>query len=240
MRTIERANKVTINMTEEGFEAKFFRTHKHITTIQSQDTAFTQIEGLNKATQRELFRVWICQNASEYGIEWNPQDMRTEGNKMPNKYTTPELLMSTAVKLVTPDIVEWVSKKADIIELLHITEDGITPVYDHKGKIVEAKYGNGNWAYATVQVTATVREIATGVESYVMMDLSLVSGQLKKPVHIGEGGYNMTSFFTEVSKDIKAIVEKKAEQVEESPAEVVVVEEKSKPAKKSSKKSSAQ
>lgn len=238
--TIERANKVTVNITEQGFEAKFFKTHKHVATIQSTDTAFPMNPQINKSAQRELFRLWVCENASEYGVNWRPEDMRADVNKMPNKYDTDELLMTTSVNLIKGDILEWAEKKTDLIQVIDIQADHIIPVTDHKGKLVSSKYGNGNWAYAQVQIIVTVRRAQDGEEYYVVLATSLVSGQLKKPSNIGDGGYNMTGLLTELAKDIPELTAKKEEipATEEVGTKEVIEEvtETQEPAEKKSRK----
>lgn len=238
--TMERANKVTVNITEQGFEAKFFKTHKHVATVQSADTIFPINPQINKSAQRELFRLWICENASIYGVNWKPEDMRQDGNKMPNKYDSDQLLMTTAVNLVKGDILEWADKKKEQIQVTDIQADHIVPVTDHKGKLVSSKYGNGNWAYATVHIIVTVRNLQDDEEYYVTIACSLVSGQLKKPSNIGDGGYTMTGFFTELAKDIPSLTAKKEEvpATDEVANEEVIEEvaETEKPVEKKSRK----
>jgi len=211
----ERANKVTITMVEDHYEARFFRTHKQLTTIDSRDTAFVANTSLNKSAQRELFRLWICENSNTYGIVWQPADMRTEENKLPNKYPTEAILLDTASQLIRNDILEWVAKN-ERIALVELVGEFVIPVTEHKGKIVDSKYGNGNWAYATVSVTATIKDLTDNQDYYISMDCSLVSGQLKKPVKIGENGYTMTGFYQDLAKDLPSIIEKKVDDAKKS------------------------
>lgn len=222
---MERANKVTVQAIGEGFMARFFRTHKLVKEIASEDTGYAAMAGLNKTAQRELFRVWVCGHAGEYGVDFDPADRRNEDNQVPAKYTNDTLLGDTAVKMVQADVEEWVAKIGNDLKVQDISWDEITEVTKSaKGKDVSPKYGNGNWAWATVHVIVTIHHTAgdTTTEGYVSMDLSLVSGQLKKPTAIGDGGYNYTSFRAEVGKDIPDAIkteDKEEEEVKEDSAQ---------------------
>lgn len=212
--TMERANKVSVNVIEGGFEAKFFRTHKHIKTIASVETGFQPQTGANKTAQREAFRVYITENASLVGIDWDPQDKRSEDNKRQPKYTSDGLLQSDAVIMVWSDIEGFTTGcKIDGLELVDVVAESITPMTQtakgtdlSKMGIIDGKYGNGNWAWANIEVTATLKYMDT--ETYVTMSMQLASGQLKKPVKIGDGGYNQTSFKNEILRDIKDLMPK--------------------------------
>jgi len=216
----KRANKVSVQLTGDGLIAKFYKTHRHITTVVASQTAWQPNEAENKSAQRESFRKWVCDNAGIFGVEWNPADLRDEKYKLPNRYDTDELLTSAVVRLVGTDIEEWVANLRDRYTLQSIEVDEIIPVNKSaKGNEVNPKYNNGAWAWATIRVIVTVgrctedRELEIG---YVTMEASLVSGQLKKPSKIGSEPYTKTGFKTELAKDLPEEV--KAEpKVEETP-----------------------
>jgi Sec-independent protein translocase protein TatA len=182
---------------------------------------------MNKTAEREAFRMWVCENAGTFDIEWDPADRRSTTNTLPAKYTSDALLADSARLLIGPDVDEWMGKLQEAYPTLQITltalqadTEEIVPVTNYKGRGVTARYGNGNWAYAEVPVTATVGVVKgdTTTEGYVTMDCTLVSGQLKKPSHIGDLGYTMTGFKTELTKDIPAFTEatKQAEDAKEA------------------------
>lgn len=231
---LERANRISIVGNDEGYVAKFWRTHKEITTIDSTQVGWTpQIEGLNKTAQRELFRIWICENAEQFGIEWDPADKRSNGNKFPSKYDSDELLMDTATNATKPDIEEWLGKIVGIcnrdLGLTSIVVDEIVPVTERNGKTVASKYMNGNWAYADLPIIVTILDNDSGIEGYVTLTAHLVSGQFKKP------DMTYTAFTEELAKDLPQIVPVKKEdkKAEEIPTEEVQEEEKPKKKKAS-------
>ena len=213
--TNQRANRISVQANDQGgYTAKFHRTHKLIIEVQSQDTTYLATPGMNKTADREMFRIWICDHATEYGIQWDPADRRTESNTLPAKYTNDGLLKTSAESLVLPDIQGWLAKLTESQQDTHpilvgVETDSITPVTEYKGRVVASKYGNGNWAYSTVKIIATV--LVGDSEGYVSMDVSLVSGQLKKPSNIGDLGYTYTGFVTELAKDFPSLIAKKVE-----------------------------
>lgn len=214
----KRANKVSVQLTGDGLIAKFYKTHRHITTVVASQTAWQPNEAENKSAQRESFRKWVCDNAGIFGVEWNPADLRDEKYKLPNRYDTDELLTSAVVRLVGTDIKEWVLSLGDRYTLQSIEVDEIIPVNKSaKGSEVSPKYNNGAWAWATIRVIVTIgrytedRELEIGC---VTMEASLVSGQLKKPSKIGDESYTKTGFKTELAKDLpeEVKVEPKVEE----------------------------
>lgn len=211
MNTLARANRVAVQTLEDGsFEARFFRTHKHISTINSKDTAFTPNPDSNKTAQREQFREWVCTNGNLFGVSYDPDDKRIDDYKLPAKYTDDNVLSTASIQLITPDINKWVSEVQGL-GLISIDVDQITEVTKSgKGTKVDSKYLNGNWAWASINIITTVK--AQDTEGYVSMTVDLVSGQLKKPSAIGNGSYSMTGFKTEVLRDLGNLLIPKSEK----------------------------
>lgn len=207
----ERANKVSVQAVESGFEARFFRTHKHVGTVGSADTQWVADAKQNRTLQREMFRMWVCEQAEAFGIAWDPADKRDESNLRAPKYSDDTTLLTDAVALVRADIEGFVSGcKIEGLTLISVDAEDIRPMTaSPKGAdlgkmgIIDGKYGNGNWAWATISVVAV---ISLGEqETYVTLECALVSGQLKKPTTIDGAGYTQTAFRTAITKDIKVV-----------------------------------
>ena len=231
MSELVRANRISVMASEvDGFVATFYRTHKKLGVLESTATPWKPMDGLNNTAQRELFRVHVIEHCNDYGYIYDNQDRRTESNQLPRTYGSDDILWDTAIKLVRGDIEEWIAKtNGDLsgkasIENYEISCDGVDPVeLTNGGKEVKPHYGNGNWAWAKINLNITLGWSVNGVstEVYVDMVAELVSGQLKKPTKIGEGGYNFTSFKTEAMMDINEQLptegKGKEETVEEAP-----------------------
>jgi hypothetical protein len=248
MSELVRANRISVMAGEVGgFIATFYRTHKKLGILESVATPWKPMDGLNNTAQRELFRVHVIEHCTEYGYIYDNQDRRTEVNQLPRTYGSDDILWDTAIKIVRGDIEEWIAKtNVDLggkasIENYNIECDGVDEVVlTSGGKEVKPKYGNGNWAWAKINLSVTLGWDVNGVstEAYVSMVAELVSGQLKKPGKIGDGGYNYTNFKAEAMVDIadqlptedkgkKETVEEapKNEQIEEQPIVNEVVTE---------------
>lgn len=218
---LPRANKVTVQTTEGMARARFWKTHKllrEVTTEEAIELGYTVDNNMNATAQRELFRAWVCKNATKIGIDYDPSDKRSTGNMFPSKYTNDELLTGWSVEIVKSDINEWTDKIAeeyDGVELVveDISADDIEEVTNRNGRDVSPKYNNGNWAYAKIPVTATISY--QGTEGYVTMEVELVSGQLKKPTVIGAGKYNFTGFKQELMVDMKQYLPKTIKEMKE-------------------------
>lgn len=206
--TYERANRVAITVDGDVFKADFYRTHKHVCSIKSNETKWTAPEGSNKSTQREDFRRFITHNAADIGVEWKPEDMRGADNKRTPKYPTVEDLISDSINLISDDITEFNNKCPYETAVQDIKADNVTAMdKSPKGTdlsklgITGGHYnGNGNWAWATISICVTLK--VSGQEIYVSMDAQLVSGQLKKPTCIDGGGYTQTAWNTAVKTEL--------------------------------------
>lgn len=187
MSELSRANKVTVNVVEDGFKADFYRTHKHICTVNSKDTVFQVADGVTKSGARELFRVFVIEHAPEFGVEWNPADMRTDANIRKASYGTDEDLIEDAMSMILPMMKQLADSCKYPVEWRGIAHEDITPMYNTaKGTaldtlgIIDGKYEkSGNWAWAYVGFTVTL--VFKSEEIYIPVKMELVSGQLKKP-----------------------------------------------------------
>lgn len=207
MSELVRANRISVVMEDGVLVATFYRTHRKLGKVDQFDSMYQMVDGVNSVAQKELFRQDIIQHANDFGYDYDPEDRRADKNKLPSKYENDWVLETTSKDMVRDNVTEWVSKMNDggmDIDLVTISCEGISPVSLSKnGKEVKPKYNNGNWAWATITVSAVVK--SHNEELYVDMDLSLVSGQLKKPTKIGELGYNYTGFSAEVGRQLEEL-----------------------------------
>lgn len=194
--TLIRANRVAVKANGENFVADFYRTHKALTSINSEDTDWTPPEdATNKTAMRESFRQWAIANCEEYGIYWKPEDMRAEGNIRKAKYDTDQALIDDAMSMLIPEIRKLIEKcKYDISwngvsheEIIPMTQTGTGRDLSTLG-ISDGKYEkSGNWAWANLKFIVTFN--FKGEECYIQVIMQLVSGQLKK-VGIGITEFN--------------------------------------------------
>lgn len=188
MSEMVRANKVTVKVrANKGFVADFYRTHKHIGTVQSAETEWKAEDDMSKIGQRESFRAYVISHANDYGIEWNPADMRTEENKRKPVYKTDEDLIDDVIISMAQGFMELVEKckygtkwggmEVDEIVPMQKTARGVD--LSQLG-IEDGKYKNtGNWAWADIKCAITIKYKKS--EVYIPVVAQLVSGQLKKP-----------------------------------------------------------
>lgn len=230
---LTRANRIAVQTTDTGYKADFYRTHKHLATLLSEDTTWVADETANKTAQREDFRKWAVEHADVVGILWNPNDLRTEDNKRVAKYENDDMLKTDAIKILWDDL--WtLTKECGLgVEFGILSADLITPMtttakgYDlSKMGVIDGKYEkNGNWAWAEIEMTLTLTK--EDQEIYYTTKVQLVSGQLKKP-HITK-----TSFTEEIKQSLKEIglwteeakAEKSAKATKEEPKVEEVQEE---------------
>lgn len=227
---LERANKVTINSTDNGYRADFYRTHKKLATLFSEETEWTADESMNKSAQREDFRKYAIEHAEAVGVYWDPADKRVDTNKRIPKYENDELLREDAHNLLWCTLFDLNESTGFGLEFGTLTADTITPMLKSpKGAdlsklgIIDGKYErSGNWAWAEIEMTLTLTK--DGQEIYYTTTAQLVSGQLKKP-HITK-----TSFTESVRESLKeaGLWTEEAKEEKSSEAETPEVKEEEK------------
>lgn len=192
---LTRANRIAVQTTDTGYKADFYRTHKHLATLLSEDTTWVADETANKTAQREDFRKWAIEHADVVGILWNPSDLRTEDNKRLAKYETDEALKEDTKNMLEADLTTLISKCPHGVTFLAMEAETIVPMlttakgYDlSKMGVEDGKYtSTGNWAWAEIEVSLTLTK--DGEFIYYITKVQLVSGQLKKP-HITQTSFN--------------------------------------------------
>ena len=239
--TLTRANRIAVQTTNEGFKADFYRTHKKLTTIFSEETTWMADESMNKSAQREDFRRFAIENADTFGINYDPADKRELGNVRIAKYDSEHTLMVDAMDFMIGDVATLISKCPYGVEYGSLMAESVTPVtHSAKGTnlvtlgIIDGRYEkSGNWAWADVEMTLTLRKAEQ--EIYYSFNCQLVSGQLKKP-HITQ-----TAFNESIKESLKEIglweEESKESKDSKDTSEEVKVEESKESKPKKSRKS---
>lgn len=175
-----RANKITITTTETGYEAKFYRTHKLITTVLSQDTTWTADENANATTNRETFRNWVCDNAESFGIIWNPEKAKQAWERKYNTYMTDEEVKEDALTLVIPTLSRLIEKCRYNMELDGVTISDISARESTLSYVEDGKYSkSGAWCTADIEVTVYTR--FHDIEVEILYSMEMKSGQICKP-----------------------------------------------------------
>lgn len=185
--TLIRANRVAVKSNGENFVADFYRTHKAVGSIHSEETEWVAPEDVvNKTAARESFRLWAIANCENYGIFWKPEDLRTPDNIRNPKYSDDESLIRDAMGMAITEMRTLVEKCKYDIEWGGITHEDIVPL-THTGTgrdlstlgIFDGKYlKSGNWAWADLKFVVTFK--FKDDECYITITMKLVSGQLKK------------------------------------------------------------
>lgn len=237
-----RANRIAVSVTEEGFKADYYRTHKKLATMFSNESGWEADQTLNKSALRENFRQFAISHAGDIGILWQPQDLRTEENKRIPKYENDQMLKDDAVAMLEQDIYQLVAKCPHGVTYLNMDAEWITPVtHTAKGTdltkmgVLDGKYERSqNWAWADVEMMVTLTK--EGQEVYYTTKVQLVSGQLKKP-HITQTSFNEAIKTSLQEAGIWQEEAKAEESAKAEPVAEVVEDPKPKKSAKKSKKS---
>lgn len=179
---MERSNRVTINTTEYGYEARFYRTHKHINTVASQDTAWVADADANATTNREAFRSWVCEHSEEYGILWSPEKANQAWERKHNTYLTDAEVEEDALTLVTPALNRLAEKCKYGMYINGIEVTAVTPKESNLSYVEDGKYTkSGAWCVADIELELDV-VLGSNLQSMRMVyTMEMKSGQICKP-----------------------------------------------------------
>lgn len=214
---LTRANTLTVSIEGGEFVAHFYRTHVHVADLPQHSTTFVP-KSENKNTQREEYRTFAASMASELDILYQPEDLRTPDNQRKASYATDTDLKEDASAMVTPDVRDMLTQSGlKDLTLVGVSCDVINPVYrTPKGHllsdmgILEGKYERSQkWAWATLDMCATIGVGSPDDEGkyanylWESFQMSLVSGQLKKPTSMDGKGWTKTAWREALSKDLQ-------------------------------------
>ena len=174
-----RANRVVVRTEGTGYVAEFFKTHKSIAVVFSEDTGWKRDKDHNPTQARESFRTWVQANSSEFGVAWIPELQAQAWDRKYWKYETDSQVEEDAIELMGWTIRSICEKVGLEVTIDNITLDSIVPMESPLSYVENGKYTkNGNWAVA--QVNLEVKATIEGSEIDIIYPIEMRSGQLTK------------------------------------------------------------
>lgn len=175
-----RANRVTVQTTENGYKATFYRTHSVIAIIDSTDTEWQANTDANSTTNRENFRQWVTDNANNFNVEWSPAKATQAWDRKYDKYMTDEQVSEDTITLITPALDRLAEKCKYDMEITGIEVTAVSPVNTDLTYVEDGRYTkSGAWCMAQIEVSITVEIVGQTMDMIYMV--SMKSGQICKP-----------------------------------------------------------
>lgn len=174
---MERANRVAVQNTDEGYVARFYRTHKYLGEV-----AIKTEDGEHSNALREDARVQAIAQCHTIGIEWKPELQAQAWERKYNTYMTNEEITEDTLTLVIPTIERLVEKcKYDMEIHPHgIQVSAITPNPSSLSYVENGRYTkSGAWCTASIEVS--IRCHVIGEDMDILFPVELKSGQICKP-----------------------------------------------------------
>lgn len=174
-----RANRITVQTAEKGFEGRFYRTHKLLATINSEETNFKAGEG-NSTTNREMYRAYLMEHAEEFGVIWNPTQQKQAWERKYNSYMTDEQVAEDALTLVEDAISRLADKSRYDMKIVSMDVSAVTAKESSLSYVEDGRYiKSGAWCVADIEVTIMVN--IGGNEMEMLYNMEMKSGQICKP-----------------------------------------------------------
>lgn len=174
-----RANRVVVRAEADGYVAEFFKTHKSIAVVMSEDTEWVRKADHNPTQAREDFRTYVQTHAEEYGVAWLPEYQAQAWDRHYWKYENDEQVEEDAIELMRWTIASICEKCGLAVDMGAMALDSISPMESPLSYVENGKYvKNGNWAVA--QVNLEVKCTIEGSEIDIIYPIEMRSGQLTK------------------------------------------------------------
>ena len=177
---MERANRVAVSTTENGYEARFYRTHKIVGTIEVQLTPNDKGEIPYSNESREYARNWAIGQCPQYGIEWKPEMQEQAWERKYNTYYTVQEIAEDTITLLTPSIERLASKGKFQMEIIEMVVSAVSPKESKLTYVENGRYTkSGAWCTADIEMIITAN--IQGNEISMVYKLELKSGQICNP-----------------------------------------------------------
>lgn len=177
---MERANRITVQTTEQGFEGRFYRTHRLLATITSDSTDFKADDKANATTNREMYRNYLIEHSAEWQVEFNPNKQVQAWERKYNKYENDEQVAEDTITLLTDTIDRLADKCKYDIEIESMEVTAVTPKESTLTYVEDGRYTkSGAWCVADIEVTITCN--IAGQQMDMLYRMEMKSGQICKP-----------------------------------------------------------
>lgn len=176
-----RANRTSTRRHEDGkaWECTYYKTHKQIARILSTDTAWVAPQNANPTTEREDFRIWAQDHASDFGVDWEPELQTQSWARKFWKYENNEQVEEDAIELMLWTIRGICQKAGFGVDFGDVSLDSIVPQESNLSYVENGKYTkNGNWAVAIVNLEVNAE--IEGSQISIIYPIEMRSGQLTK------------------------------------------------------------
>lgn len=172
---MERANRVAMEVTDKGYVAHFYRTHKHVGDIEVET-----VDGTHSAEAREMARGFAIDQCPQYGIEWNPEPQKQAWERKYNIYMDEEQISEDAITLVSPSLDRLAEKSRYDMMVTAITVSAVMPKESQFTYVENGRYTkSGAWCVADIELEVTVAVGGYSISMPFMMEMK--SGQICKP-----------------------------------------------------------
>ena len=174
---MERANRLTVEATEQGYVAHFYRTHKHLSDI---EIPTENAEHSNEL--REWARTQAIGRCADNGIEWKPELQAQAWERKYNTYMTTDEIAEDTLTLITPAIERLVSKCKYDTTVVNIEVATVSPKKSNLSYVEDGRYTkSGAWCCADIEVIVSVKSSYFEDTLDIRYNVELKSGQICKP-----------------------------------------------------------
>ena len=178
--SIGRANRITIVVEDGNYIGRYYRTHKLLATINSNDTTWKpNVDAKITANKDEFFK-WLVDNAYKYNLYYDATQATQAWDRQHKVYMTDADVQDDVVRLMALTMVQLANKCKFDIKVTSIIVESVTPAHCDLSYVEFGRYiKSGAWCNAHVDISIGIEY--NGQAMAIPYTMQIKSGQICKP-----------------------------------------------------------
>ena len=175
-----RANRITIVVEDGNYIGRYYRTHKLLATINSNDTTWKPNTEAKITTNKDEFFKWLVANAHKYNLYYDATQATQAWDRQHKVYMTDADVQDDVSSLMAITMVQLANKCKFDIKITSITVESVTPAHCDLSYVEFGRYiKSGAWCNAHVDISIGIEY--NGQALAIPYTMQIKSGQICKP-----------------------------------------------------------
>lgn len=178
--SIGRANRITIVVEDGNYIGRYYRTHKLLATINSNDTTWKPNTEAKITANKDEFFKWLVDNAYKYNLYYDATQAAQAWDRQHKVYMTDADVQDDVVRLMALTMVQLANKCKFDIKVTSIIVESVTPAHCDLSYVEFGRYiKSGAWCNAHVDISIGIEY--NGQAMAIPYTMQIKSGQICKP-----------------------------------------------------------
>ena len=175
-----RANRITIVVEDGNYIGRYYRTHKLLATINSNDTTWKPNTEAKVTANKDEFFKWLVANAHKYNLYYDATQATQAWDRQHKVYMTDADVQDDVSNLMAITMAQLANKCKFDIKVTSIIVESVTPAHCDLSYVEFGRYiKSGAWCNAHVDISIGIEY--NGQALAIPYTMQIKSGQICKP-----------------------------------------------------------